>query len=62
MVRAHHAATIDNNESVVVLFIDHQVPALDETFPIRSNYSFPVEAWMMAQTDVQYRNPHSTVD
>jgi hypothetical protein len=62
MVRAHHAATIDNNESVVVLFTDHEVPALDETFPIRSNYSFPVEAWMMTQSDVHYGNPHSTVD
>jgi hypothetical protein len=62
MVRAHHAATIDNNESVVVLFTDNEVPALDETFPIRSNYSFPVEAWMMTQSDVHYGNPHSTVD
>jgi hypothetical protein len=62
MVRAHHATTIHKNLSVVVLFTDQQVPELDETFPIRSNYSFAVEAWMMAQSDVHYGNPHSTVD
>jgi hypothetical protein len=46
----------------VVLFTDHQVPRLDHTFPIRSNHSFPVQAWMMATADVHYGNPFSTCD
>jgi hypothetical protein len=46
----------------VVLFTDSQVPDLDETFPIVSNHSFPVQSWMMAKSAVHYGNPFSTVD
>jgi hypothetical protein len=48
--------------STVVLLTDGQVPALDRTFPYISNHSFPVQAWMMALSDVHYGNPFSTVD
>ena len=46
----------------VVLFTDSQVPEIDETFPIISNHSFPVQSWMMAISTVHYGNPFSTVD
>ncbi len=62
MIQEKHRTDIDQNKSVVVLCTDQQVPILDDTFPIRSNYSFPVEAWMMVKSDVHYGNPHSTVD
>ena len=62
MIHDKHRTDIDQNKSVVVLCTDQQVPILDDTFPIRSNYSFPVEAWMMVKSDVHYGNPHSTVD
>jgi hypothetical protein len=62
MIRNRHKSSIDHNKSIVVLCTDQQVPELDDTFPIRSNYSFPVEAWMMAKSDIHYGNPHSTVD
>jgi hypothetical protein len=48
--------------STVVLLTDGQVPSLDRTFPYISNHSFPVQAWMMALSDVHYGNPFSTVD
>ena len=48
--------------TTVVLFTDSQVPELDNTFPIISNHSFPVQAWMMALSDAHYGNPFSTVD
>ena len=62
MIQGNHKEDLEQNKSVVVLCTDQQVPELDDTFPIRSNYSFPVEAWMMAKSDVHYGNPHSTVD
>jgi hypothetical protein len=62
MIHNKHKADLEQNRSVVVLCTDQQVPQLDDTFPIRSNYSFPVEAWMMTKSDVHYGNPHSTVD
>jgi hypothetical protein len=62
MIRNKHKPTIDQNASIVVLMTDHQVPKLDETFPIRSNYSFAVETWMMVQSDLHYGNPQSSVD
>lgn len=46
----------------VVLYTDGQVPALDGTFPIISKHTFPIQAWMMAISDVHYGNPFSTVD
>jgi hypothetical protein len=62
MIKQEHGTSIDRNESIVVLCTDEQVPELDETFPTRSNYSFPVEAWMMTKSDIHYGNPYSTVD
>jgi hypothetical protein len=62
MVKKDHSISIENNTSVVVLCTDQQVPELDATFPIQSNYSFPVEAWMMTKSDIHYGNPYSTVD
>ena len=62
MIHNKHKQDLEQNKSVVVLCTDQQVPQLDDTFPIRSNYSFPVEAWIMAKSDVHYGNPHSTVD
>lgn len=62
MIQRRHKDDLEQNKSVVVLCTDQQVPQLDDTFPIRSNFSFPVEAWMMAKSDVHYGNPHSTVD
>jgi hypothetical protein len=46
----------------IMLLTDGQVPALDRTFPRIGNFSFPVEAWLMALSDVHYGNPFSTVD
>jgi hypothetical protein len=52
----------ETNGTQVVLFTDGQVPKLDRTFPIRSNHSFPVQAWMMATSAVHYGNPFSSCD
>jgi hypothetical protein len=46
----------------VILMTDHQVPSLDETFPHVSNYSFPIEMWIMILSDQHYGNPMSTID
>jgi hypothetical protein len=62
MIQNKHRVDLEQNKSVVVLCTDRQVPQLDDTFPIQSNYSFPVETWIMAKSDVHYGNPHSTVD
>jgi hypothetical protein len=62
MIQSKHRVDLEQNKSVVVLCTDRQVPQLDDTFPIQSNYSFPVEAWIMAKSDEHYGNPHSTVD
>ena len=48
--------------TTVVLYTDGQVPALDGTFPIISKHAFPIQAWMMAISNVHYGNPFSTVD
>ena len=48
--------------SSVVLLTDGQVPALDRTFPTISKHPFPIQAWMMAISNVHYGNPFSTVD
>ena len=54
MIHNKHKVDLEQNKSVVVLCTDRQVPQLDDTFPIQSNYSFPVEAWIMAKSDVHY--------
>ena len=50
------------NTTAVTLMTDGQVPELDQTFPIISNHSFPVQTWTMARSDIHYGNPMSTVD
>jgi hypothetical protein len=48
--------------AVVVLFTDGQVPALDNTFPLRDENPFPVQLWMMALSNVHIGTPTSSVD
>jgi hypothetical protein len=52
----------DYGQISILLLTDGQVPALDRTFPQIGNYSFPVEAWLMALSDIHFGNPFSTVD
>ena len=54
--------------SIVVLFTDGQMPAMDDTFPIRDPAekkdldAFKIQMWMMALSDIHYGNPASSVD
>jgi hypothetical protein len=62
VVKAIEKTSMTNNAYKVVLLTDHQVPSLDETFPLVSNYTFPVEMWIMTLSDQHYGNPMSTID
>jgi hypothetical protein len=62
VIEAIEKTSATDNDYKVVLMTDHQVPSLDDTFPIVSNYTFPVEMWIMTLSDQHYGNPMSTVD
>jgi hypothetical protein len=51
-----------NNDTLILLLTDRQVPELDATFPLIGNYTFAVESWLMTLSDIHFGNPFSTVD
>jgi hypothetical protein len=51
-----------NNDTLILLLTDRQVPELDATIPLIGNYTFAVETWLMTLSDIHYGNPLSTVD